>query len=460
MSQGSSVTSGLVRVTIASGSRRVDLVLPGAIPVAELVPELARSVGLLDASTVYGGYRVVTQEGRVLAGDAGLTIQGVEDGGLLTVTAGVDDQPPRVYDDVVEAMADVVENELKPWEPAAGRRTALGAGGILLGLGALALLLQGDTLLGGVAAAVIAGLLVVGGIVLARAQGEPEAGVAVSVLGAVYAAVAGLFLAPGTLPDWGWPLAHDFFTWPVACAGAGVLAVGLVAVVGLQDGRALVIPAIVVGAVLLVSGVLLELVDAQPSVVFTVLMTLVVLAGSIFPWLALGVTGTKVDQLYSLHDITADPDDIDPDEVGRDARVGHEILLAVSATVGTMLVLFAPLAVSRGVFGTVLAAVCCLAVMFRTRQYRTGSEVLAGLVSGILGLVSVVVSMLLIHDDWRSGAAVALAAVGALLLVLTLVPASPSVRRGRLGDVVESATLLALLPLMVLGAGFVGAVAG
>ena len=108
-------------------------------------------------------------------------------------------------------------------------------------------------------------------------------------------------------------------------------------------------------------------------------MTLVVLAGSIFPWLALGVTGTNVDQLYSLHDITADPEEIDPDEVADDARVGHEILLAVSATVGTLLVLFAPFAVGRGVYGTVLAAVCCLAVMFRTRQYRTGAEVLAGL---------------------------------------------------------------------------------
>jgi hypothetical protein len=131
MSQGSSVASGLVRVTIASGSRRVDLVLPGSIPVAELVPELARSVGLLDASTVYGGYRLVTQEGRILVNNAGLTMQGIEDGGLLTVTAGVDDKAPRVYDDVVEAMADVVENELKPWEPAAGRRTALGAGSVL-----------------------------------------------------------------------------------------------------------------------------------------------------------------------------------------------------------------------------------------------------------------------------------------------------------------------------------------
>ena len=49
-------TSGLVRVTVASGTRRVDLVLPGSVPVAELVPELARSVGVLDAATVYAGY--------------------------------------------------------------------------------------------------------------------------------------------------------------------------------------------------------------------------------------------------------------------------------------------------------------------------------------------------------------------------------------------------------------------
>ncbi len=460
MSQGSSVASGLVRVTIASGSRRVDLVLPGSIPVAELVPELARSVGLLDASTVYGGYRLVTQEGRSLVNNAGLTIQGIEDGGLLTVTAGVDDKAPRVYDDVVEAMADVVENELKPWEPAAGRRTALGAGSILLGLGALALLLQGESLLGGVAAAVIAGLLVVGGIVLARAQEEPEAGVAVSLLAALYAGVAGLLLAPGDLPDWSWPLDDSFFTDPLLFAGLGVLAIGLVAVVGLQDGRPLVIPAIVVGAVVVASSVVIRVFDLEPGSVFTVLLTLVVLAGSIFPWLALGVTGTNVDQLYSLHDITADPEEIDPDEVAGDARVGHEILLAVSATVGSLLVLFAPFAVGRGVYGTVLAAVCCLAVMFRTRQYRTGSEVLAGLASGILGLVSVAVSMLLIHDGWRAGAAIGLAAVGALLLALTLVPASASVRRGRMGDVVETMTLLALLPLMVLAAGFVSAVAG
>jgi hypothetical protein len=217
---------------------------------------------------------------------------------------------------------------------------------------------------------------------------------------------------------------------------------------------------VVVGALLGACGLLLRATGWEPSVLLTVVMTLVVLAGSVFPWLALGVTGTKVDQIYSLHDITADPDEIDPRQVGADARVAHEILLAVSATVGTLLVLLAPFAVGRGVFGTVLAAVCCLAVMFRTRQYRAGSEVLAGLVSGIAGLVSIALAMVLIHDSWRAEAAIALAAVGAVLLVTTLVPSSGSVRRGRMGDVVETATLISLLPLMVVAAGFFDMVKG
>ena len=125
--------------------------------------------------------------------------------------------------------------------------------------------------------------------------------------------------------------------------------------------------------------------------VLTSALAVVVLAGSVFPWLALGATGTKVDQLFTVADITADPDDIDPDRVGADARIAHEILVGVSATVGLLLVLVAPLAVSLGVTGTLLAVLSCLVVMLRTRQYRTGAEVLVGLVSGILGLVSVAV---------------------------------------------------------------------
>lgn len=450
MSPATTAASGLVRVTVASGTRRVDLVLPGSVPVAELLPELVRSVGLLDAMTVYGGYRIVTAEGRELATDAGLTIQGVEDGGLLTVAALVDERPPRVYDDVVEAMADVVERDLRPWEPASGRRTALTASGLLMALGALALVVQRDSLLGGVAAGVVALALLAGAIVLSRAQREPEAAVAVAWMGTAYAAIAGLLLAPD----------NPVLGLPVAYAGGAALVAGLVALTGIGVGRALTIPPVVVGAVFLTTGLVRSATDVDAAVVLTTALVLVVLAGSVFPWLALGATGTSPDQLYSTGDITADPGDIDPERVGADARVAHEILVAISATVGLLLVLVAPLAVSLGLAGTLLTVACCAVVMLRTRQYRTGSEVLAGLVSGILGLGCAAASLLWLHPDWRPTVAVVLTAAGAVLLALTLVPSPPSVRRGRLGDVAETLALLILLPLLVVATGVFAAVVG
>jgi hypothetical protein len=176
--------------------------------------------------------------------------------------------------------------------------------------------------------------------------------------------------------------------------------------------------------------------------------------------MALGVTGTTVAQLYSTADITADPHEIDPARIASDARTAHDILVAVSATVGLLLVLVTPLAVSLGLGGTLLAVVCCVVVMLRTRQYRTGAEVLVGLVSGIAGLVAIAVSLVWMHPDWRPTTAVVLAVAGAVLLALTLVPTTPSVRRGRLGDVAETVGLLALLPLLVVATGIFTAIRG
>jgi type VII secretion integral membrane protein EccD len=443
MSQAPTGASGLVRVTVTSGTRRVDLVLPGAVPVAELVPELARSVGLLDAVTVYGGYRLVTQDGRALATDSGLTIQGVEDGGVITVAAGVDDEPPRVYDDVVEAMTDVVERDLKPWDAAAGRRTALWAAVLLLMVGAGSLLIQHGSDIAAAACVVVAVVLVLGAVTLSRTQGETDAAVTVALMGCVYAAVAGLMLA------WGTP----FFGAPVAAAGAGAWIAGMIAALGLAEGRTLLLPPVVVGAVYLATGLLMRASTFDPAVVLTTALALVVIAGSVFPWLALGATGTSVDQLFSTADITDDPDQIDPDRVGADARIAHELLVAVSATVGVLLVLVTPLAVSLGVAGTLVSVLACLVVMLRTRQYRTGTEVLVGLVSGVLGLVSTALSVLWLHADWRPAAAVALAVTGAVLLALTLLPQPGSVRRGRLGDLVETVGLLAMVPTLVIATG-------
>jgi hypothetical protein len=72
----------------------------------------------------------------------------------------------------------------------------------------------------------------------------------------------------------------------------------------------------------------------------------------------------------------------------------------------------------------------------------------------------VAASVLWLHPDWRSAVAVVLAAAGAVLLAATLVPSTGSVRRRRLGDVAEVASLVSLLPLLVLAVGVFDRVRG
>ena len=179
-------------------------------------------------------------------------------------------------------MTDVVERDLKPWQPASGRRTALAAAALLLALGAVALLIQGGTARrdGGGARRRRPGDR---RVVLSRAQREPEAAVAVAWMGAAYAAVAGLMLAPG---------------------GRALRAAG-----GLRrqrrDRRRAHLPgragrgphpddpARRGGRGLPGDRAVLRAASFVPAEVLTTTLVLVVIVGSVFPWMALGATGTR-----------------------------------------------------------------------------------------------------------------------------------------------------------------------
>ena len=196
----------------------------------------------------------------------------------------------------------------------------------------------------------------------------------------------------------------------------------------------------------------------------TTVLVLAVMAASVIPWLALESAGPMVRPLTApadiASDVSADLVEIDPARVAAEVRVAHDRLVALSVSVGLLLVLAAPLAVSLGLAGTLVAVLASLVLMLRTRQYLSGVEVLVGIVSGVVGLVSVAVSVLWLHPDWRPAAAGALATGGGVLVALTLLPATPSVRRGRLGDVAESVSLLLLPPLLVGAVGLLAAIRG
>ncbi|MDZ5622588.1 EsaB/YukD family protein [Nocardioides bizhenqiangii] len=179
------VADGLLRVTAVAGGRRSDLAVPGGVAVAELLPDLARAVGLLDPAAVYAGYRVHAH-GRRLRPDRGLREQGVEDGALLAVAVGADAPAPAVHDDLADATAAAVERQ-RAWRPAETRRTTLVAGLLAVVVGLIALgwelvprttadgSLPGPRLDPGVVAAVVLALVVLAGHAL------PAAAVALGV---------------------------------------------------------------------------------------------------------------------------------------------------------------------------------------------------------------------------------------------------------------------------------------
>ncbi|MDR0946056.1 MAG: EsaB/YukD family protein, partial [Bifidobacteriaceae bacterium] len=94
----------LVRVTVTAGERRLDIGVPLGTPVVELLPSFARYLGRLDAQTVHGGYQLLRADGSALDPSMTFAAQDVEHGEVLTLTAGVDQPQPKVYDDLVEAV--------------------------------------------------------------------------------------------------------------------------------------------------------------------------------------------------------------------------------------------------------------------------------------------------------------------------------------------------------------------
>ena len=93
--------TGLARVTVTAAEVTAELVVPTAVPLAEIVPDLARSVGLLDAVTACSGYRVEAPPGHSLGLGTTLAGEGVGDGAVLVVRPGLSDLPASPYDDVL-----------------------------------------------------------------------------------------------------------------------------------------------------------------------------------------------------------------------------------------------------------------------------------------------------------------------------------------------------------------------
>jgi ESX secretion system protein EccD len=437
------VDTGLLRVTVASATRRVDLLLPGAWPLTQMLPELARGVGVLDAATVYGGHRVVTIDGRELDGDLSLTAQGIEDGAILTVTARADDVPRRVHDDEAEAMAEVVAGISATWSAGDGLRAAGAVAASCLALGVVGLAVHGSAR-DGVVSAAVATLLVAGGIVDSRTRTEPTQALALIWLGAGYAGAAGPLLS-GAATAPGAAVAH---------VGVGMLVAGMVAAAWMRAGRILALPAVLIGLVLVAAGAAVSLTGLDRRIVMAVVLAAAALIGVSFPRMGLAVATARLDRPGR----DAGPGElsaVDLEGLACDARLAQELLLALSATVGVLVVALGPVVATRGPEDALVAGLCCVVVLLRSRRIRVRAEAWVGVASGAAGILEVAVVVLWMHDRWRPWVTIGLVAAGVLAMVVVATARRMDLPGRRLAGLAEGIALLALLPSLLVATGAV-----
>lgn len=440
--------AALLRVTVASTHRRVDLMLPGCWPVADLLPELARSVGVLDVRTVHAGYRLVTAAGRELDDQRGLVAQDVTDGAILTVVPG-DQLLEARHDDTAEAMAQAVHTTVPGWTLPDSHRAAGLLAGLLLTLGAVLLGLV-PTLATTAGAVATACGLTGAGVALSRRAGPGAVPLILASTGAAYAGAAGLLVADQRgLP--GHPVTH---------AAVGAATAGCVSVLGIAHHRYLALPLVLGGAALTGAGVLTTAAGLALTPVLAVLVTLLVAAGVAAPRLAsTAMRGPARPRPGDSEKVG--PSGVEVAELVGDARLAEDLMAALTATTGLLLLGVAPfLATLRPPAGSALILLCCAVEMLRSRRLRSRVLVAVRLGLGVAGVVATVAALAVRQPETRAATAVGLTLAGLLALLAAGASTWPAERWPRTVDAIEAALLVALVPTALTALGVGPVVAG
>jgi type VII secretion integral membrane protein EccD len=244
-------TTGLVRVTVATPRRRIDLALPEHAAVAELLPGLLARAGegLADGGTAGGGWLLRRPDGEVLDANRTLGAHRVRDGEVLHLAPRRLDWPELEYDDVVDAIATGSGRIGQLWGPRHTRWAGLAAGGAALLL-ALASVLRAGPPWGTAAAWALgaAAVLLAAGVVLARALGDAGAGAVLGAAALPFAFAGGGLLLAGTHPLTGLSAGN------LLSGAAALLLVAVLARLGVVAAPALFSAAITVGVLGVLTG--------------------------------------------------------------------------------------------------------------------------------------------------------------------------------------------------------------
>jgi len=463
-------TTGFCRVTVVAPDSRIDVALPEDVPLADVYPEVLRLSGQTQVDGTPTGFHLVRRDGTVLDSGLPLAAQQVRDGDLLSLRPFAESLPPAVYDDVADAIASAVEADRRFWNPELMRAFGLIGAAVLLTLLGFALwfsdLRHDMHSLPGILAGVTAVVLVSFAGVRARVYEDHSAALALGlgalphtlIAGSGIIAVAHLGDGPGRL---------QFLVGCVAMLVASVLLVGLLP----EKDSVFVAAAFLAAAGTLSTFAAVLLPETPATDIAAVAGVAAVAAVGFLPALSarfarlpvgFSAPGQTRTRGSSYTEETDRAETVQYERIAAQARRGHEVLVGlVGGCAATIVGACAVLGFSDRTYAELLALAIGVSTMLRARLFRYTAQVFALTIAGLAGLALLILGLSLhtplhlltagatsadLRTVWLS------ASIGAGAAILTgialIVPRSGvSPFWGRILDLVDSLTLIALVPL-------------
>lgn len=439
----------LIPLTITYGMERRDVTVPQSVPLVELLPGLVDVIGARADTGTNDGFAVRTASGRPLDQSASLSAQGVRAGASLLLEPLGEGVADMVYDDVTEAVGQVVEQVSTPWTSSDARTLACLSAAALVFVAAILLATTPPDAIAALqpgrvallnyingAIGVMSALLVMGTSAVVTRKNPGPSGIALAHTVPVLTAAAALRFTQTQWDGAGW-----------IAIGVGIL-IGSVAALTLPGRYRISVAApLVVGSVVTATGLLVRFGNLSQVGVSALLFALIVVLLQLAPWVALAHIPVRILDAKTTEQIPAQ---------GIMDQVSTSFVFVVSLRVGGALAaifLTVSMMTATGTKSIVLPLILILlgsvSLVLQTRSIRARVEVLIGALTGLITIL--IAAVLATRADATILSWITVIAVGtALVLVITNV-VGPRARphMTRLADTLSVLSLFVLIPLAV-----------
>lgn len=439
----------LIPLTITYGVDRTDVTIPQSIPLVELLPGLVESVGAFSDQPTNDGFAVRTASGRLLDQSKSLSAQGVRAGAALTLEPLGEGAADMVYDDLTEAVGQVVERVSTPWTRDDARTFAALSAAALIFVAAVLLATTPQDAISSMqsgnvaffnyvygAIGVVAALLVTGTSAVVTRKYPGPAGIALAHTVPFLAAASALRLSQSQWDTGGW-----------IAVGVGLLVGSLAALTLPKRYRISIAAPLVLGTMMAATGLMVKVGSLSQVGVSALLFALVIVLLQLAPWIALAHIPVRILDANTSEQIPAQ---------GITDQVTTSFVFVVSLRAGGALAavfLTVSMLSTAGLrsFSVPLALVVLgsVSLILQTRSIRARVEVL---LSSLTGLTTILVGATLVtRADPASLPWVTLSAIAAALVLVVTNVVGPRARPHltRIADTIAVLSLFVLIPLAV-----------